>query len=141
MTKKEKRTWKVGWRDTAYDLRTGGLIAAYEEEDPTVFETEEEARAFFATKKAYFRLDGRHLVVEDYFLTSSEDGFEGDSTEVDSTDRTGRILDLLRGLAKFDDWASTDEAQDSLDYRVWKDTSSWQPVEGFLSFVKETITK
>lgn len=139
MTKQGKKTWMVRWRDTAYDLRTGGLVNAYEEEYPPVFETEEEARACFATKKAYFRLDGLHLVVEDYFLTSSEDGFESNWTEVDSTDRSGQVLDLLRGLAKFDDWSSTDEAQDSLYYWVWKDASSWHPVEGFLTFVKETI--
>lgn len=140
MTKKGERTWKVGRRNTVYDLKTGGLVNAYEEEDPAFFETEEEARAFFFTKHAYFLIDGRHLVVEDYFLTSSEDGFESNWTEVDSTDRSGRTLDLLRGLAKFSDWSLTDEAQDSPDYRIWKCIySSWQPVEDFLSFVKETI--
>ena len=142
MIKKEKRTWEVGWRKTIYDLKTGGLVDVYEEEEPAVFETEKEARTCFATKKASFRIAGRRLVVEDYFLRSTrirDDDFDVDSTEVDSTDWPGRILDLLRGLAKFDEWSLTDEAQDSLDYQFWKDTSSWQPVEGFLSFVKETI--
>lgn len=141
MDKKQKRTWTIGWLDIIYDLKTGGLVDACMEEDPAVFETEEEARACFAKKKAYFKVDGRRLVVENYELESStltDDGRE-ERSMVDTTYRYGGNLELLRALAKFSDWSFTDEAQDSLDYRVWKDTSSWQPVEGFLSFVKETI--